>query len=122
MALHTINSLLFKSNTFSNEQQTQKAPPDYPIDRPKRCGGYCIRAESLLINEKTNEVDTIIKGYDTTMDIVDRVDKVCKQKENNKDGFQCIGPEVCFIRQHNSCDGHIMIFQGDKNWLIPPTA
>tara|TARA_Y100000816_G_C26021188_1_gene534242 strand:- start:60 stop:422 length:363 start_codon:yes stop_codon:yes gene_type:complete len=94
-------------------------PPETPV-KPKIFGSYCIRAESKLIDENTNTIDILIKGYDTKVDIMERVEKLCKSKMKARDGTYCTEAQMCFLGDVRNCDGHIMMFEKDKSWLIPP--
>ena len=120
-----INAIIFKSNssgilTPNDKLKTQIIPPGEPPELKKKFGSYCIRAQSKLIDKETSMVDTIFKGYDTTVDIMERVDTICKQKAKHKE-MTCLDPEICFIGgDTKQCDGHIMVVQGDKSWIIPP--
>ena len=95
------------------------SPPDKPPN-PKKFGTYCIRANVELLDEETNEIDMLIKGYSRNVNITERVTNICKRKMKQNPGTVCSEPEVCFIGDVKNCDGHIMLFKEDNTWLIPP--
>ena len=127
--MNYLNPLIFRSNhstilipPTNNEQKPklQFSPPKDPPDEKKAFGSYCIRVTSHLINEETNNVDTIIKGYDTTMDIMERVKTVCNDKQRTVVGSKCTDPEICFLKDKLYCDGQIIVKQGEQSWIVPP--
>jgi hypothetical protein len=101
-------------------------PPGFPPVQPK-CGAYCIRSQCELINTENDETEMVFKGYDTDLDISERVTSYCERKRDawrNNDKVTCTEPVISFIHNKNGCNGQIHVFDNKATtmWTIPGTG
>ena len=105
-----------------------KEPPP-----PTECfGQYCIKAESKLARKNKNKnkdvkrqdtVYKIYKGYDKNMEIIGKVENMCKKyiTDKNDDTLYCTRPEITFNRHLQMCNGQIEIhYPGSDTITIIP--
>ena len=116
------------SNTMIPEyhRTDNTRPPEFPEKKPT-FGSYCIRSQTDLIDTNNGESMYCFKGYDTDLNISERVKGYCERRLKNKNDkndkrYVCTEPQVTFIHNKKGCDGTIVIFDNVNATMttIPP--
>ena len=93
--------------TDPNNKVNHNEPPVKPPNKPKS-GNYCFRAYTSMT--ENNETMSEFTGYDSTMDIVHRVEHYCELNRTNKHAI-CNPTKLAFIGDSDDmCDGRVLMY------------
>ena len=109
-----VNTAAASCNKIPEYHRTDNTrPPEFPDKKPI-FGSYCIRSQTDLIDKESGENIYCFKGYDTDINISERVQGYCERKlknnHKNDEKYICSEPQVTFLHNKKGCDGTIVIF------------
>ena len=99
-----------RENKTLDYHRTDSGSPPFKTPPCKESGNYCMRATTLLYNNE-NDLLATIHGYDTTPDIVDRVETACDRELKLINNGYCSNSKLYFLRNVKDCNGRINIIK-----------
>ena len=100
-----------------------KPPPRTPVAHTRGYGKYCIKARGKVITKKgENHID--VTGFDTSMDIVERVGRVLRVKSCHLDMVHTEVEVIILPESYSLCDGTIFANYTDAGvtMTFPPDS
>lgn len=110
--LRYINPSLFKANP-NDIHKTENIIPPSCNNSKMSFGSYCMRATNEILDNHGNKSFTI-HGYDTDMDITERVTEACEIHRNSLNEpykYSCTNTRLFFLRDIENCNGEIFVIK-----------
>lgn len=111
--LRYINPSLFRANSPNDVNKTEHNIPPTCNNSKISFGSYCMRATNEILDKHGNKSFTV-HGYDTNMDITERVSEACEVHRNSLNGsstYTCTNTKLFFLKDIEKCNGEIFVIK-----------